>query len=82
MKDRLSKALAPLVSLRGGRFLSITRYLIKIIFSPAILDFIQNLMAPDGCRQYFKDTRGNLKSFNFDGRSELALNLNYAICVK
>jgi len=42
----------------------------------------ENLMAPDGCRQYFKDTRGNLKSFNFDGRSELALNLNYAICVK
>eukprot|EP00092_Neocalanus_flemingeri_P060349 GFUD01072317.1.p1 GENE.GFUD01072317.1~~GFUD01072317.1.p1 ORF type:complete len:571 (-),score=91.33 GFUD01072317.1:47-1714(-) len=42
----------------------------------------RKLLAPDGCRQYFQESRGRLQSYNFDGKSEVLLNQNYAICVK
>eukprot|EP00092_Neocalanus_flemingeri_P006259 GFUD01006733.1.p1 GENE.GFUD01006733.1~~GFUD01006733.1.p1 ORF type:complete len:606 (-),score=82.60 GFUD01006733.1:47-1810(-) len=42
----------------------------------------RKLLAPDGCRQYFQESRGRLQSFNYDGKSEVLLNQNYAICVK
>jgi len=42
----------------------------------------KKLRAPWGCRQYFEDNRGKLKSFNFDGDSEVSTGLDYAICVR
>eukprot|EP00092_Neocalanus_flemingeri_P024265 GFUD01026314.1.p1 GENE.GFUD01026314.1~~GFUD01026314.1.p1 ORF type:complete len:338 (-),score=42.11 GFUD01026314.1:125-1138(-) len=42
----------------------------------------RKLLAPDGCRQYFQESRGRLQSFNYDGKSEVLLNQNYAICLK
>jgi len=42
----------------------------------------KRLRAPWGCRQYFDDNRGKLKSFNFDAESEVSTGLDYAICVR
>jgi len=42
----------------------------------------KRLRAPWGCRQFFEDNRGKLKSFNFDGYSEVNTGLDYSICVR
>eukprot|EP00092_Neocalanus_flemingeri_P042237 GFUD01046097.1.p1 GENE.GFUD01046097.1~~GFUD01046097.1.p1 ORF type:complete len:589 (-),score=88.73 GFUD01046097.1:111-1835(-) len=61
---------------RGGRSLSDEKS------ARRIPSHYRKLLAPDGCRQYFQESRGRLQSYNFDGKSEVLLNQNYAICVK
>jgi len=41
----------------------------------------QDLKAPDGCVQYYKESFGKITSFNFDGISHIAENLDYSICI-
>jgi len=44
--------------------------------------YFQDLAAPEGCDQYHMKSRGEITSFNYDGRSEINLNYDYTICVK
>ena len=44
--------------------------------------YYQRLRAPVGCRQYFEKTRGKIKSFNFDGQTEINTGLAYSICIR
>eukprot|EP00092_Neocalanus_flemingeri_P042236 GFUD01046096.1.p1 GENE.GFUD01046096.1~~GFUD01046096.1.p1 ORF type:complete len:583 (-),score=84.94 GFUD01046096.1:104-1852(-) len=65
---------------RGGR--SLMKDLPDIRSARRIPSHYRKLLAPDGCRQYFQESRGRLQSFNYDGKSEVLLNQNYAICLK
>jgi len=44
--------------------------------------YYRELRAPPGCRQYFAESRGKLKSLNFDGQSEVSTGLGYSICIR
>jgi len=60
------------------------RWRIKItqIMGDSDSAFMQSVKAPTGCRQYYTTTKGSLVSFNFDGRSQILANQDYAICVR
>jgi len=60
------------------------RWRIKItqIMGDSDSAFMQSVKAPTGCRQYFTATKGSLISFNFDGRSQILANQDYAVCVR
>jgi len=45
-------------------------------------EYYQNLVAPEGCLQYYLDETGIVESFNYDGKSSMPKNLDYTICFK
>lgn len=46
-----------------------------------IPSFYKKAKAPDGCRQYFTEMRGQLRTFSFDSKSEVMKGLDYAVCI-
>jgi len=48
----------------------------------SVPQYYQNLMAPEGCLQYYLDETGIVESFNYDGKSSMPKNLDYTICFK
>jgi len=46
-----------------------------------IPNFYMRLRAASGCLQYFTDIRGQIESFNYDGKSRFAANQAYSICI-
>lgn len=44
-------------------------------------DYMKEIKAPDGCTQYYTDTSGSIKSFNYDGENMYQQNQDYAICI-
>jgi len=48
----------------------------------SVPNYYRDLAAPEGCDQYHMNARGDITSFNYDGRSEINMNYDYTICVK
>jgi len=44
--------------------------------------YMEDIRAPKGCDQYFNETSGIIKSFNYDGENMYAENQDYSICIK
>ena len=44
-------------------------------------DVMQQLRAPNGCLQYFTESGGTIRSFNYDGIRAYSPNQDYAICI-
>jgi len=44
--------------------------------------YMEDIRAPKGCDQYFNETSGTIKSYNYDGVNMYAENQDYSICIK
>jgi len=55
------------------------RWKIKITQLPCSMP--QELLAPQGCLQYFNTPKGFIKTFNFEGKKHLQ-NIDYSICIR